>query len=308
MTLRPTFQFSLDRFLGHLLLEKGLSPNTRAAYENDIRRYLLFLQDMGLDDIRESRQEQIDALMISLGKNGLGAASLARNLSSIRMFYRHEADEGRLELDPTRSVRIPKLPRKLPVVLDLVEMERLLEAPDVSKPRGCRDRAILEMLYATGVRVSELVGITQSNYMAEEGLIRVFGKGSKERIVPVGSLARAALADYRISVRPMISKRGKSGDFLFLNMRGSRLSRVSVWTMVKSYAQNAGISKSISPHTIRHTFATHLLEGGADLRSVQEFLGHADISTTQIYTHLDREFLKEIIRSYHPREQEKSRE
>lgn len=302
--IKPTFDVLLNRFLDHLFLDKGLSKNTHAAYANDLRRYLSYLDERGIEDITGVRPEHIRGLVAVLSEMGMAGSSVARNLSSIRMFTRFLILEDILQKDPTEHVELPKKPKHLPDVLETSEVDRLLAQPDAERPIGVRDRAMLEFMYATGVRVSELVGLKQSDVFEDEGFARVFGKGGKERLVPVGGIALRHLAGYNRDVRPILAKRGQGEDVLFLSMRGRPLTRVAVWKILKAYVLQAGINKDISPHTLRHSFATHLLEGGADLRSVQEMLGHADISTTQIYTHLDREYLKEVIQTYHPREQE----
>lgn len=303
MEINSTFKSLLGRFLDHLILDKGLSSNTCSAYRNDLLRFLSFLQERGIDDISQSRTQDVRDLVVLMSDVGMANSTLARNITSIRMFYRYLLGEEILENDPTAHVEVPKRGGRLPIVLEIHEVERLLEQPDLSKSKGLRDKSMLEFMYATGVRVSELVGLNQSDIMEKEGLARVLGKGSKERIVPVGDVAVFYVRRYCQAVRATLAKKGLSGDTLFLNMRGQPLTRVAVWKILKSYVLQAGISKNVSPHTLRHSFATHLLEGGADLRSVQEMLGHADISTTQIYTHLDREYLKEVIQTFHPREQ-----
>jgi integrase/recombinase XerD len=219
------------------------------------------------------------------------------------MFYRFLQSEKIVTSDPTTEIEIPKRIQKLPIYLEIEEIRRLLSQPDLSEQKGIRDRAILEFLYATGVRVSELIQVSQTDIMQDEKFARVLGKGSKERLVPIGDTALAFIAAYQQTVRVNLAKKRLAGDILFLNMRGQPMSRVAVWKLIKAYVLQANIQKEVSPHTLRHSFATHLLEGGADLRSVQEMLGHADISTTQIYTHLDREYLKEVIQTFHPREQ-----
>jgi integrase/recombinase XerD len=248
-----------------------------------------------MQDVRE--------LIAALSEMGLERSSLARNLSSIRMFYRYLLAEDILDRDPTENIEVPKQKQKLPTVLEIHEVESLLEQPDLMQSRGIRDKAILEVMYATGVRVSELTDLKQSNVMEEEGVIRVLGKGSKERLIPIGKIAINSVNGYIRTVRLNLARRRLCGDILFLSMNGRPLTRIAIWKMVKDYVKEAKISKNVSPHTLRHSFATHLLEGGADLRAVQEMLGHADITTTQIYTHLDREFLKEVIQTFHPREQ-----
>lgn len=301
--IHPTFESFLSRFLNYLLLEKGLSGNTHAAYRNDLQRYLAFLEKRGVTDISSIRTQDVRDLIHALSRAGMENSSLARNISAIRMFHRYLVGEEFLKTDPTTDIEVPKRRKTLPAVLALYEIKQLLDRPDLSSFRGIRDRALLEFMYATGVRVSELIELTQSDVMEKERIVRVFGKGSKERIVPVGDVALAFLGRYRQEVRPKLAGKRRGGDVLFLSMRGRPLTRVAVWKILKSYALDAGIAKNIHPHTLRHTFATHLLEGGADLRAVQEMLGHADIATTQIYTHLDREYLKEVIQTFHPREQ-----
>jgi integrase/recombinase XerD len=232
---------------------------------------------------------------------GLAPSSMARSISSIRHFHRFLLQEGLSTHNPTEHLNTPTLTRHLPLVLTSDEMSLILEQPDTSRRLGLRDRAILETLYATGMRVSELTTMTQDQLHMEDGIIRVFGKGRKERIVPVGTEAIRWLRDYLVTVRPILLKRGQLTAEVFLNNRGGPLSRMSILSITKKYAALAGISMDVHPHTFRHSFATHLLEGGADLRSVQEMLGHADISTTQIYTHVDREYLKEVHKTFHPR-------
>ncbi len=299
----PSFESYFHAFLHHLMLDKGLTQNTLDAYRNDVRRYLDFLRTQGVMDITLGCSEPIRSLISTLTHYGMAASSLSRNISAIRMFHRFLLSEGISREDPTQLIDLPKRGQKLPTVLDISEVEALLNQPDLSTPLGLRDRTMLEMLYATGSRVSELTGISCGDLQPEEGTVRIFGKGSKERIVPVGDVALSWARRYIQDVRPSLVKKNLSGDILFLGFKGHPLSRVSVWKMIKGCAGAAGIQKNVSPHTLRHSFATHLLEGGADLRAVQEMLGHADISTTQIYTHLDREYLKEVIHSFHPREQ-----
>ncbi|MFH1008870.1 MAG: site-specific tyrosine recombinase XerD [Candidatus Latescibacterota bacterium] len=287
-------------FLNYISVERGLSVHTVAAYRQDVLRYLFFLRERGIGDPGEAHQAEVTALIRLLHELGLQASSVARNLSAIKMFHRFLVGEQWGEHDPTAYLTPPKSPGRLPAVLNVFEIEQILAQPDITKPLGIRDQAMLEFLYATGVRVSELIEITQANLLFDAGLVRVFGKGSKERIVPVGSKAVEAVAHYQGEVRPQLAKRD-SRDALFLNWRGSPMSRMGVWKMLRGYAQKAGLERHVSPHTFRHSFATHLLEGGADLRAVQEMLGHADIATTQIYTHVDREYLRDVVRTFHPR-------
>ncbi len=297
------FTVLLERFLDHLVLNRGLSDQTRAAYRNDLVRFLQFISERQIESIADVRTKQIRDLVSLLTRMGMAPSSVARNITSIRMFFRFLLDENQAVSDPTEHVDLPKRGRKLPTVLEIHEVERILEQPDLETAAGVRDRAMLETLYATGMRVSELTGLHQSDIFFEEGVVRVFGKGSKERIVPIGKIALRAIRRYQETVRPGLARGSQTGDILCLNLRGRPISRVGVWKILKSYVQQAEIDKTVCPHTLRHSFATHMLEGGADLRAVQEMLGHADISTTQIYTHLDREYLKEVIHTFHPLEQ-----
>ncbi|MBN2417442.1 site-specific tyrosine recombinase XerD [bacterium] len=302
MDLTPEYTVLLDRFIQHLALERGLSGHTQEAYEHDCTRYLLFLQDRGIGRITDCGEADIRGLLVDMAGLGLSEATLARTISSIRTFHTFLMTERYSDTDPSSRIDLPKSRRRLPACLTVAEIESLLEQPDLGQPRGIRDRALLELLYASGLRVSEAVTLDRSSLLVEEQLIRVFGKGMKERIVPVGETALYYLRRYFEETRPLLAAGRRGGDVVFLNMRGRPLSRVAVWKIIKTYAAQAGIDKNISPHTLRHTFATHLLEGGASLRAVQEMLGHADISTTQIYTHLDRAYLQEVIQSCHPRE------
>lgn len=292
----------LIAFLNHIRIEKGLAENTILSYKIDLERYLEFLRDHGVKDVTDIDQIKVIDYLVTLREIGLAPASISRNLSAIRSFHRFLLREGTVDFDPTENIEPPKLKRNLPTVLDQMEIEKLLDQPDPDTPLGLRDKAMLEFLYATGLRVSELISIRQSDLFFSSGFIRVIGKGSKERVVPVGKKAIEYVERYQREVRPRLNKRGKSGDVLFLNARGRPLSRMGFWKILEGYVREAGLKRRVSPHVIRHSFATHLLEGGADLRAVQEMLGHADISTTQIYTHLDREYLKEVHRTFHPRE------
>jgi integrase/recombinase XerD len=296
-------QSCLNDFLTHLRFERNAAENTIQSYERDLRRYLDFLGQQQLTQIGQVAPRHILNLLTRLRVLGYAPASAARNLSAIRMFHRFAVSEGVTELDPSEHVQLPQIGRYLPLVLDIHEIELLLEQPDVSQPLGIRDRALLEFLYATGVRVSELLALRRSDLFLDDGFVRVFGKGGKERIVPVGGKATEWVQRYQEDVRPLLAAKGRPRDVLFLNWRGNPMTRMGFWKILRGYVRQAGIRKEVSPHTLRHSFATHLIEGGADLRAVQEMLGHSDISTTQIYTHLDREYLKEVHRTYHPREQ-----
>jgi len=291
----------LADFINFLQVERNLSANTIAAYRNDLTRYLDFLQEAGVSDLQLVNFNLIQDYINLLSELELAAASLARNFSALRAFHRFLVSENLSSNDPTELLQSPRLPRRLPQVLDLVEIERLLTVIDVSTSKGIRDRAIIETLYSTGVRVSELINLKMADVYFHQGVIRVLGKGSKERIVPFGSRAAQAIKQYITAVRALLMRFRRSRDFLFLNFRGGPLSRMGVWKIIQEYVRLADIQKPVSPHVFRHSFATHLLEGGANLRAVQELLGHADIATTQIYTHLDREYLIEQHRTFHPR-------
>ncbi|MCK5145435.1 site-specific tyrosine recombinase XerD [bacterium] len=290
-------------FLQWLALDRGLSANTLEAYERDSTRFIGYIHSEKLSIDKDVNDQCIRQYMAILTDIGLAASSLSRNLSTLRMFFKFWIDEGMIHQDPTTLIDSPKLVKNLPIVLDIHEIDLLLNAPILTTKKGIRDRAIFEFMYAAGLRVSELVNCEQSNIYLDEGLIRIFGKGSKERLIPLGRSAQKWIQRYQLEIRPGLMRYGLGGDVLFLSMRGKQLTRVAVWKILKLYGMQAGIKKNISPHTLRHSFATHLLEGGADLRAVQEMLGHADIATTQIYTHLDRAYLHEIITTFHPREQ-----
>jgi integrase/recombinase XerD len=288
----------IDQFINYLKLERGLADNTIQAYSRDLSRFARFLEERDLSPLTVSRDQIIEYL--SSLKRSLSARSIARNISATRMFFRFLASEGHIRENPARLLETPRLSRKLPDVLSTDEVERLLARPDPSTPAGNRDRAMLELLYATGLRVSELISLTVLNVNLESGYIRTLGKGAKERLVPIGGKAIEAVRDYLLDGRSRMV-RGANLPTLFLNFRGRPLTRQGFWKIIKQYGKTAGIKKEITPHTIRHSFASHLLEGGADLRAVQVMLGHEDISTTQIYTHVTRERLREIHEKYHPR-------
>ena len=293
------FEKEFLRFIDHLMLEKGLTENTVKAYQCDLVRYLRFIWNKNVRDLNNIRLEHLHELLTLLDDLGMTEASLARNITTLRMFHRFLLGENLTEQDPTIHLDLPKRRQTLPTVLEIDEICRIM---DLSTKQGLRDRSILEFLYATGVRVSELVGLLYSDLYINERIVRVIGKGNKERLIPVGSVALHFIHRYQKEVREGLLRKKRSHDRLFLNLRGSPLSRVSVWMIIKEAAVQAGIQKNVSPHTFRHSFATHLLEGGADLRSVQEMLGHSNIATTQIYTHLDREYLRDVIQTFHPRE------
>jgi len=287
-----------DQFIHHLRVEKGLAKNTIESYSRDLARYFDFLEKRTLPPMKASQIDIMDYVSSLAG--ALSIRSIARNLSSLKVFYRFLVSDGKLKTNPARLISNPKLPRRLPGVLSSEEVERLLAAPDASTSRGLRDRAMLELLYASGLRVSELVALKIANINLEAGWVRTIGKGSKERMVPMGSKAQESLKEYLTYSRPiLLKKRGSS--HLFVTSRAKPMSRQAFWKIIKRFSKLAGIRKEISPHSLRHSFASHLLEHGADLRSVQIMLGHADISTTQIYTHVTRERLKQIHEKYHPR-------
>jgi len=291
----------LRSYVHFLELEKNASKNTVASYKIDLGRYLDFLSGNGISEPDRVSEKEISGFISLLSEIGLAPRSISRNLSSVKMFHKFLLGEGIAMRNPAQNIDLPKLSRILPDVLNLHEVDAILSQPDTADPLGIRDRAILETLYATGIRVSELTGLRQSGVYAKEGIIRVFGKGSKERLVPIGRSALGWIKKYVGHSRGLLCRKGNGRDALFVNARGNPMTRMAVWNIVKCYSAKSGVKKEVHPHTFRHSFATHLLEGGADLRAVQEMLGHADISTTQIYTHVDREYLKEIHRTFHPR-------
>jgi integrase/recombinase XerD len=292
--------FHIEAFADYLGLEAGSSSNTVLNYLRDVRRYAQHAVAHGTRDPAALSVTQVREFVYQLKDMGLAPASIRRQISALRTYYRFLIGEGHASRDPSAGVELPKMWRRLPEVLTVVEIEALLGAPTPDEPLGWRDRALLEVAYGTGVRVSELVGLAVADIWFDEALVRVLGKGSKERLVPIGRRALGAAALYGREIRPQLDK-GKARDRFFLNARGQPLSRVGAWGVIKRAATRAGLKKRVTPHTLRHSFATHLLEGGADLRAVQEMLGHADLSTTQIYTHVDRDYLRTVHRSFHPR-------
>ncbi|MFV9689631.1 MAG: site-specific tyrosine recombinase XerD [Desulfobacteria bacterium] len=290
----------VDRFTDFLVVEKGLSLNTLEAYTRDLTRYLLFLKRKGVSNISDSDTVHILRYLIALHKEGLSARSRARQVVTLRGFYRFLNDEGILKANPALMIDIPKWLQNLPDFLQLDEVEKLLAAPDRKTPLGMRDSAMLELLYAAGLRVSELITIRSQAINIDAGFVKILGKGSKERIVPVGFTALKQIEEYLKTARGRLLK-GRKSTYLFVNRSGNCLTRQGFWKLLKRYAAKVNIEKNVYPHTLRHSFATHLIERGADLRSVQTMLGHVDIATTQIYTHVARERLKEIHAKYHPR-------
>ncbi len=290
----------LDLFLNYLLVEKGLAKNSLDSYGRDMVRYLDFLEGRGCVDPSGVRSVDVADFLASLKERGLAPRSRARALSSVRMFHRFLLVEGYAEVNPTAIIEAPKTVAKLPQVLTGREVEALLAAPGDDSTIDIRDRAMLELLYATGLRVSELVGLGLRDVNVTAGYLMAFGKGGKERLVPMGESACAAVSRYLSDTRPAMDRDG-ANRYLFLTRLGDRMTRQAFWNIIKKRALEAGVRKNISPHTLRHSFATHLLENGADLRSVQTMLGHADLSTTQIYTHVTRERLKRLHEQFHPR-------
>ncbi|NLM46595.1 MAG: site-specific tyrosine recombinase XerD [Firmicutes bacterium] len=291
---------TLREFIAYLSVEKGLAANTLEAYRRDIKGFAEFLKKSGLTGFEETTRRHIVAYLHNLQKSGRATSTLSRNLASIRSFYNFLFAEKRIEENPAADLESPKLEKRLPRVLSTQEVDLLLEQPDCRKIGGMRDKAMLEMIYATGIRVSELMSLNVPDVNLEAGFVRCIGKGSKERLIPLGSVAIRYLNQYLLYSRPkLVREEGERA--LFVNQHGKRLTRQGFWKILKKYAQLAGITKDITPHTIRHSFATHLLENGADLRSVQEMLGHADISTTQIYTQVTRRKLRDVYEKAHPR-------
>lgn len=306
MAVRDALAKQIQRFLDHLAVERGLSPHTVVAYRRDLVRYAAFLRGRGITDVRRVDERAVAGHVAAISASTYGdgkryrATSVVRALSSIRAFHRFLLREGQSTEDPTVAVIRPKLPRTLPKPLSLDDVIRLLEHPDTATPKGLRDRAVLETLYAAGLRVSELVGLDVDDIDLEEGRVRVLGKGGKEREVPVGRYARDAVGAYLSRMRPAIVT-ARSRSALFLNLRGGRLTRQGCAGILTHHATGAGISRNVSPHALRHSFATHLLEGGADVRVVQELLGHASVATTQVYTLVTKEHLREVYFTSHPR-------
>lgn len=297
------FDTEREQYLYFLKLEKGLSENSRTSYDHDLRRYLTFIyRDTGIRDLSGITLEHIEQYLRTLLSAHLSPSTIARNISAIRGFHIFAVMERWCAANPAELIELPRKGHSLPEVLDQDEVAAMLEAPDRSSVLGKRDAAILELMYATGMRASETIELQTDQYIPDIRLLRVIGKGNKERLIPVGSMAIKALSDYMRHARPMLIRTGTdTGNRLFLSYRGKPLSRMTLWQIVTDAAGKAGITKSIHPHTLRHSFATHLLEGGADLRAVQEMLGHVSILTTEIYTHIDRSFLEEVHKTYHPR-------
>jgi integrase/recombinase XerD len=300
---------ALGRYLRHIGIERGLSPNTVAAYRRDLGAYLALLAERGVTTTGAATADDVAAFVHSLrdrGDDSLAASSTARMLSSVRGFHRFLLEEGLTETDPAAETRAPTLPSRLPKAITIDQMAAVRATTEGEDETSLRDRALLELLYATGARVSEAVGLNVDDVISTEGdgaadVVRLLGKGGKQRIVPLGSYARAAIDAYLVRVRPLLSARGRATPALFLGVRGNRLSRQNAWLVIRARAEQSGLGLAISPHTFRHSFATHLLEGGADVRVVQELLGHASVATTQIYTLVTADTLRDMYTSAHPR-------
>ena len=292
-----------DAFLRHVSIERGLSRNTVAAYRRDLGAYVGWLADAGVDDPRRVTAADVASFahhLATRAESPLTASSMARMLSTVRGLHRFMLEEGLVDDDVARETRPPKIPSRLPKAISIEQVQALLAATDGDELRQIRDKALLELLYATGARVSEAVDLNVDDVI-DDDIVRLTGKGSKQRIVPLGSYARAAIDAYLVRARPVLSARGKATPALFLGLRGQRVSRQSAWAILRSAAERAGVTAEISPHTLRHSFATHLLDGGADVRVVQELLGHASVTTTQVYTLVTVDRLREVYATSHPR-------
>jgi len=290
----------LNSYFDHLLIEKGVADNTLEAYRRDLKRYVSFLEQKGLTDVRSVIPKTVIEFLVQIKGEGLSANSMNRSLAALRGFYKFLLQEKAVEESPLANIELAKVWMRLPDTVSPEEINLILSQPGDQTPAALRDTAMLELLYATGLRVSELISLTMNSINWQVGFLIVMGKGSKERVIPIGKTAYDCVRRYVDEARPRLLK-SKTTEVLFLNRFGGALSRQGLWKIIVHYAQKAGLQKNVHPHTFRHSFASHLLEGGADLRAVQVMLGHADISTTQIYTHVTRERLKEIHRKYHPR-------
>lgn len=299
------WEMHIRHFETYLKLERSLSPNSIEAYTRDVKMLSQFIElSFASTSPLKVSSKMLQAFLQYVTELGMSAYSQARILSGIKAFYKYLVFEELIEKDPTTLIEGPKLGRKLPDTLSFPEIEELLQAIDLSTPEGARNRAMIELLYSSGLRVSELVGLTLNNIHFDIGFLRIIGKGNKERLVPFGSDARKYISIYIDEVRgkpPHATPQKGNDNIVFLNRRGKKLTRVMVFTIIKGLAQKIGLKKTISPHTFRHSFATHLIEGGADLRAIQEMLGHESITTTEIYTHLDREYLRQVVQEFHPR-------
>ena len=293
----------IKQFESYLKLERSLAGNSVEAYRRDVEKLYQFLQLKGLDiSVKDVESIHLQDFLEYIAELGMTPYSQARILSGIKSFFQYLLNEDILSSDPAELLESPKIGRKLPSVLDYHEIEQMLEAIDLSKPEGHRNRAMLETLYSSGLRVSELINLRLTNIYQDIGFLRIIGKGSKERLVPIGQSALKYVNIYLDEVRKHMQPKQGHENYVFLNRRASQLTRVMIFTIIKNLAKEAGMKKKVSPHTFRHSFATHLIEGGADLRAVQEMLGHESITTTEIYTHLDRDYLRQVITEFHPRQ------
>ena len=292
--------FYLEEFRDYLQFERGVSPRTLEAYGRDLKRLVEYAKRIGIEEAAALTSTHLREFVYDLKDQGLQATSIRRTLSGVRTYFTFLLAEGHVKADPTEQVDMPKTWRRLPGVLSREDVESILEAPDIADRLYWRDKALLEFAYASGVRVSELATLKVRDVDLADGVATVFGKGSKERMVPIGRSAQRALDIYIRESRPNLAKREGQGT-VFLNAQGRPLTRMGIWKILRKHVKRAGVKKRVTPHTLRHCFATHLLEGGADLAAVQEMLGHADISTTQIYTHVDREYLRDVHKRFHPR-------
>jgi len=290
----------VDQFINYLAVDRGLAKNTLESYGRDLRQFQAYLQNGKFEDIKDSSRMTIVDYLNTLKSQGKAVSTISRNIAALKSFYQYLVKENYLEHDPAEKLETPKLEKKLPKILSIAEVEELLKQPNVRLSVGLRDKGMLELLYATGIRVSEIIALNISDVNLDMGYVKCYGKGSKERIVPLGSIAVKSVHEYINKGRSKIVRTYEE-PALFLNHHGNRLTRQGFWKIIKKYASQANIVKEITPHTLRHSFATHLLENGADLRSVQEMLGHADISTTQIYTQVTKNPLKEVYDKTHPR-------
>lgn len=288
-------------FLNYLKFEKGLSENSLESYQLDLVKYKNHLVAYSIDSLNEVTYEDLSEYFYILSELGLQMSTRSRYLSAIRGLHKYLFNEKLLDSDISDIIELPKLKREIPDILSYEDINLIFEHIDINKPGGIRDRAILETLYACGLRVSELINLKQRDIIWDSEIIRVLGKGSKERFVPIGASAMEWIQKYISEARVFFNKTDNAKDILFINQRGTALSRMYIWKMLKAATKLSGITMDVHPHTLRHSFATHLIEGGADLRAVQEMLGHSDIGTTQIYTHIDNEFIKEVHRTFHPR-------
>ncbi len=305
MLFETNFPKELSRefkgFLQYLTLEKGFSENTKISYAHDLKLYLEFLHQQNVKKVNEITLDLLEDFSKFLLSKELASSSRARYLASVRSFHKYLVVIGKTKKNVSEDLDLPRADKKIPVALTYEQISKILEQPTLDNPNGLRDSAMLEVLYSCGLRVSELIDFSIKSILWEDEVIRVLGKGSKERLIPISKTAVEKLKNYIENGRPELAKKWNRCENVFLNHRGSYLSRMGIWKILDKYAKMAGIELQVHPHIFRHSFATHLLEGGADLRAVQEMLGHSDISTTQIYTHLDTDFLKEVHKSFHPR-------